>query len=157
MAKNYKKSKYASLDITDEERQRRSELAKQMHEQGKFGGKQPGAGRPRKRRVTEVLNEKIEGDANLIYERLKESLDSESEVNKLKAIQIMLDTAKSEMDYQQKEKRNLEDMSEEDLIALIASGVGKLNEGGELPFDFDTTAEEIIEPAELEEGSDGSI
>lgn len=152
MAKNYK-SQYSTLNITDEERQRRSDLAKEMAAEGKFGGKQPGAGRPRKRRVTEVLNDKIEGDANLIYERLKESLDSDSESNKLKAIQIMLETAKTEMDYQQKQKRDLTDLSEEDLIELIAAGVGVLGEGGEIEFDFDTTAEEIFEPAELEEGS----
>lgn len=147
----YKKSQYSSLDLTEEERQRRSELAKKMHAEGKFGGAQPGSGRPRKRRATEVINEKIEKDAELIYYRLKESLDSDSEANKLKAIQIMLETAKTEMDYQQKEKRNLDDLSEEDLIQLITAGVGKLNEGGDLPFDFESTAEEI--PAELEDGS----
>lgn len=157
---------YNSPNYTEAEIERRREQAKKNQQlvdpvtgKRKFGGPQPGAGRPKKRRVTEVLNEKIEGDAQLIYDELKGVLTgSDSEGNKLKAIQIMLDTANQEIKYQQQEKKNLEELSDEDLIRLIEDGVSTLSENGELSFDFTAEAEEIPEDQqELEQGAGGPI
>lgn len=148
-------------EYSEEERKRRSEQAKKNHQivdpvtgKRKFGGPQPGSGRPRKRRLTEALNEKIEGQADNMFHELKSIMtDSKSESNKLRAIQVMLDVAVEESKFQQQEKKDLDSMSNEDLINLIESGVGKLSENGELNFDFDSTAEEITEQPGLEEGS----
>lgn len=150
------KTEYSEAEI-----ERRREQAKKNHEiidpitgRRKFGGPQPGSGRPRKRRVTEVLNEKIEGQAENIFHELKTILtQSSSESNKLRAIQVMLDVAAEEAKFQQQEKKDLDTMSKEDLVNLIENGVSKLAENGELNFDFDAEAEEITDQSELESGA----
>lgn len=151
----------AKLNLPPEERKRRSELAKALHNKvdpvtGRklFGGRQPGGGRPKKKRVTEVLNEKIENDADEIYRALKHGLKSESDKISLQAARQMVDISIKEIEYQMKEDKGIDEMATEELIDLIYSGVHRLNASGEVTFDFiDGNAEEIGEQPELEEYS----
>lgn len=149
-------------EYSEAELKRRSEQAKKNHQmidpvtgRRKFGGPQPGSGRPKKRRVTEVLNEKIEGEAENIFFELKNIMtSSKSEANKLRAIQTMLDVTVEEAKFKQQEQKDLDNMSAEDLVSLIEGGITKLSESGDLNLDFiDTEAVEIEEQPELEEGS----
>lgn len=157
MAKSMYKPEYSEAEL-----KRRSEQAKKNHQmidpvtgRRKFGGPQPGSGRPKKRRVTEVLNEKIEGEAENIFFELKNIMtSSKSEANKLRAIQTMLDVTVEEAKFKQQEQKDLDNMSAEDLVSLIEGGITKLSESGDLNLDFiDTEAVEIEEQPELEEGS----
>lgn len=157
-----KRSSLYKPNYSEEELKRRSEQAKKNHQaidpvtgRRKFGGPQPGSGRPRKRRVTEVLNEKIEGEADNIFYELKNIMTgSKSEANKLRAIQTMLEVATEESKFQQQEKKDLDNMSAEDLVSLIEGSVAKLSENGDLNFDFiDSEAVEVQDQPELEKGA----
>jgi preprotein translocase subunit SecD len=160
----------SKLDISDAERQRRSELAKQLH--GKrdpvtgrplFGGKQPGAGRPRKRRATEVINEKIEAHADEIWGRLLEVMrQKKSDQNALMAVKQMMEITNKETDIQAREEKSLEGTPTDELVEIVASRLARLAESGALPVDITISDADVVEDrsigtTELEEdGSEGS-
>lgn len=150
------------MNLTDAERKRRSELAKQLHQRrdpvtGRplLGGPQPGSGRPRKRRATEILNEKVEDNAEAIWDRLFNLMMHGKEMSSLVAIRQMMDIANREVDIQMAEDKSLENTSTEELVELVASRMARLAESGLIPFDAESTAEDF-EPEELSAGDQGS-
>lgn len=152
---------YNTPEYSESEIERRREQAKKNHElvdpvtgKRKFGGPQPGAGRPRKRRATEVINEKTEGIADKMFDKLEGMIDSDSQSMQLRAIQLLIDVANKENEYQAREAKALENMSTEDLVKLIEDGVTHLSQQGDLNFDFIGSAEEITDQPGLEEGAE---
>jgi preprotein translocase subunit SecD len=145
-------------------------LAKQLH--GKrdpvtgrplFGGKQPGAGRPRKRRATEVINEKIEAHADEIWGRLLEVMrQKKSDQNALMAVKQMMEITNKETDIQAREEKSLEGTPTDELVEIVASRLARLAESGALPVDITISDADVVEDrsigtTELEEdGSEGS-
>jgi hypothetical protein len=63
-----------SIQISDEERQRRRDKAKELVAAGRIGGPRPGSGRPRKKRASEVIAEKVERRANEVSGALFDGL-----------------------------------------------------------------------------------
>ena len=55
---------------TQERREAQRQLAKKLYQEGRLGGKQPGAGRPRKQSVSEVVSEAASKNADLIAREL---------------------------------------------------------------------------------------
>lgn len=146
------------LNISDAERKARSDRAKALHRRTDpvtgltmFGGRQPGQGRPKKKRATEVINEKIEAHANEVFEAMLKGLRSPKPFVALQAARQMVEVSKYEYDTQAKEERSLESISTDELVEIVSSRMARLAESGNLTYDFEGTAT-AIEPARLDEG-----
>lgn len=123
--------KKRSYNISEEERQRRSERAKQLVKQGKIGGVQKGAGRPKKERASEVVAEKIREDGERIYRALRKALNSKSDSVALKAALAMIQIEREEEEYQAKEEQRMyENLSREKLLEMVGQHIKKLEESG---------------------------
>lgn len=123
--------KKRSYNISEEERQRRSERARQLVKQGKIGGVQKGAGRPKKERASEVVAEKIREDGERIYRALRKALNSKSDSVALKAALAMIQIEREEEEYQAKEEQRMyENLSREKLLEMVGQHIKKLEESG---------------------------
>lgn len=129
------------LNISDEERQRRSELAKQLHAQvvdpetGRraFGGRQPGAGRPRKVRAAELVAEEAKKSAKEIVEALKDSLKPENPMSiRLQGARQWLEIENKEAALQLAEEKEWHAYSDEELALRLAKTFMELNGMGAL-------------------------
>lgn len=150
------------LNITDAERKRRSELARELHARrdpvtgrNVFGGSQPGQGRPRKKRATEIMNEKVEQHANEIFNRLLNILRNGKNIESLQAANQLVAIANKEADIQTKEEKNIENTSTEELMELVATRIARLSERGVIDFDFEGQAEDVEAPA-IAAGNEGT-
>lgn len=151
------------MDIDETERARRSELAKQLHQKrdpvtGRrlFGGNQQGAGRPKKKRATEIINDQIEKNALHYFQRLHDiAMSKKADAVSIQAIQQLIGIANKETDVQAREDHNLDNTSTEDLVEIVASRYARLIESGKLPIDFEGTAEEVTD--ELREIGEGNV
>ena len=130
-----------NLDITEEERQRRSELAKELHskvvdpETGRraFGGRQPGAGRPRKIRAAELVAEEAKKNADKIVAAFKDSLDVNQPPSvRLTAAREWLSIENKEAELQLKEEKEYHNYSDEELALKDSEGMLRLNSTGAL-------------------------
>lgn len=154
------KKKYT---ISEEERQRRSDRAKAMHKEiadpatgrRRLGGPQPSSGRPKKKRPTEIWNEKIEKHAEEVWTALYRAMRSNKEMVSLQAVKQIVEITNKETDVMFKEERSIDSTSTEELIDLVSNRLARLAEAGKLPFDIELGDESISEvPAgELEVGS----
>lgn len=151
------------MNLTEAEHERRSQLAKDLTKRvdpvtgrALFGGKQPGAGRPKKVRATEKLNEKIIEATDDIWRRLENEMKNGKSMNALAAIRQMIDIANKETDIQVKEEQNLEEIPTEELLEMFASRMARLAESGLLDYDIDGTAEDLGEAEVIESGDRGS-
>ena len=126
--------------VSDEERQRRSEQALRMHAEGKLGGAAYGrlGGRPRNRdRINHSLLDHFrEPDKQqLIIDAVESNLRSRSKADRMKAVsflhQVEMDEDKRLRDDRGGMK-NPEEMSEEELAALLEQGIQSMLERGEL-------------------------
>jgi hypothetical protein len=151
------------MPISDEERERRRELARKLHKEGKFGGKQEGAGRPKKARAQEAVADRIAQEGETIFLALEEALSSDSPSVKLKAALAMLDIENKEVDHQRKVNQDeFEDATKEELIAFITTTAQKLKEAGITLFNpgleesrpLRVEADSITIEGSLAEGSD---
>ena len=119
------------MQLSEEERKRRSELAKKLHKKGQFGGNQKGAGRPKKERAQEVVAEKIKEEADSIFKALKDALKSDSPTTKLKAALAMLEIETKEREHMIKEEqREFDNLSKEAMLELIEQRIKQLKEDG---------------------------
>lgn len=144
--------------LTKEERLslERSERAKALHAQGKFGGPQPGSGRPRKKRASELIAEKIADEAELFYDRLITIVRSGNDSNALAAMRDALKIEEQEQVRKDRDKERVEDMARDELLILVAGKIQELAESGAIPSDFiDGTAWEVEDegPPAISEGT----
>lgn len=132
--------------LTKEERLslERSERAKALHAQGKFGGPQPGSGRPRKKRASEVIAEQVADEAQLFYDRLITIARSGNDTNAMTAINNLLKIEEVEQVRKDKDKERVEDMARDELLILVATKIQELAESGAIPEEYiDGSAWEI--------------
>ena len=120
------------LELSDEERQRRSERMRQLHAEGKAGG-QFGklGGRPRKKRASEVAVEKAQEEGLALWERLREiiyqddslklSLDAIKHVHALEEQERKV-VVEEEVRYDQLKHNELAEVVIGQLFELIRSG-----------------------------------
>jgi len=140
-------------EYTEEERLRRSELAKSLHEKGVFGGAQPGAGRPPvKKRAMALVAEEAEKNAKQIVEAFKAGIDpSQPATVRVNSAREWLQVERHETELQIKEGAQLDEMSAKDLYDLIRAKMGRLAASGQT-FDHEGNAEEEV--LELPEAED---
>jgi hypothetical protein len=126
------------VNFTPEERQRRSALAKQLHAQGRLGGKANGAlgGRAVKRqRITDsVLAFFREPEhQDLIIKAYTSNLKSKSKRDRLAAAEAILRAEKLEEERMRADRGGAVDpssLTDEQLVELVAQGLEELMAGG---------------------------
>lgn len=135
-------------NYSPEEIQRRKDLANELVRQGKFGGPQPGSGRPpTKRRAAQAIADAANQNVNQLIDAMKAGIDPKQPASvRVSTAEKWISMERQESELKLKEDRQLEDMSADDLRKLIASKFAGLKAGGESDFfDIEVDEEEILE------------
>ena len=121
------------------------ERAKQLVAEGKIGGAREGSGRPRKRRVSEVINEKIEAHAEEIWSVYLDSISETSSPQiRLQAARDLLEIERKEVEHQRSEDEDLKRMNKDQLINELVGSFNRLVDSGFVPT-------QVIESEAIEE------
>ena len=119
-----------------ERREKQREVAKRLVEEGKFGGKGRGQGRPRTIRASEVVAERTAKEGEAIFERLMEITRGGKNSDSIAAARTLLDTEEKERKLQLEEEQNIEDMRGNDLAELIYAQLMELSDNGAINLPF---------------------
>lgn len=121
------------MELTDEEREARRQRALALHADGKFGGAQPGSGRPRKKRASEVVAESVAAEGQLIYDTLIEIVRSGTDSNKMSAAKTLMEIEEKEAQRSDREDDKIEEMHRDQLLLMVASKLEALSDRGLIP------------------------
>lgn len=120
-----------AINITEEERKRRSERAKALHKKGKFGGPNQGQGRKKQTTANERAAEEASRNAHKIIEAILDALENGKPSEKLKAAQLWLEIEAKETDRKErKEVSQLENASKDELIKYVLDKMLELQNRG---------------------------
>lgn len=123
--------KKPKINISDEEREARRQRALQLRKEGKLGGKQKGAGRPKKTRAQEVVAEKTKEEGEAIFNTLIKLVKGGSDSVKLKAALALLEIETKEHEVQIKQAQlEYEQLDRAKLLELIENKLNTLKEQG---------------------------
>lgn len=134
------------IKISEEERRRRSERAKSLHKQGKFGGPNQGQGRKKKVSANEKAAEEAARNSHKIIEAIVDALENGRTSEKLKAVQLWLEIEARELDKKEKKELDqLENASKDELIKFVIDKMAELQSRGiAVPnYDIEATAIEV--------------
>lgn len=143
-----RRSGFASPEFwTEERRQKQREWAKKAHEDGRFGGRQPGAGRPKIKTVAQVISEEAQKDGTAIYRELKlMALQHKSPAIKLGAIDRILNA-------EQTVQKNMRD-DEKELLKLTGKSLDEklieVMEEHNLQGDIDIPEADVVEDESIQ-------
>jgi hypothetical protein len=150
--------------ITDEERERRRERARQLHaevdpETGlrKFGGRQPGSGRPRKVRAAELVADAAQREAKEIAKVFKDAIQpNQPAAIRLQAAKQWLEIENKEATLQMQEDKALAQLSHDELLERVATSFARLAGGGHMdPMLTDMMGEPVQGGQIIELGEEG--
>lgn len=153
-------------NLSDEERERRRQLARELHAQvdpdtgrRRFGGSQPGSGRPRKVRAAELVAEEAQKEARNIAKVLKEAIEPNQPITvRVAAAKQWIEIENKEAELQLKEDRELRDLSHEELVARVSAMFITLQDSGQLDPELSSiTGQEVVNGTvrELTSGDNG--
>lgn len=113
------------LNLSDEERRKRSERLAKLRSQGKVGpqyGKL--GGRPRKPRAAELIAEEAEKNKQQLVNVLKDAIDpSQSVSTRLKGLKQWVDIEQAERQMEMTEEEHLAKMSREEMAHGLADKI----------------------------------
>lgn len=135
-----------TINISDEERLRRSERMRQLHAEGRAGaefGKL--GGRPRKKRASEVAAEKIAEQGEHIAQVLLDLIDDpDSPKVRLDAIKHAHAIEEQERKTKENEEVKYEQLKHSELLELVVGNFFELIKSGRINFE-DIIEAEVIE------------
>jgi hypothetical protein len=120
------------MNITDEERNRRRSNALELISEGKLGGAAFGrlGGRPRNPRASERVAQRVAGDGDMIYERLKEIVEDGSNTTAIASALALLKIEDNERKIEENEEMKFEQLRRNELIEFIADSFKELQDQG---------------------------
>ena len=131
-----------------ERREQQREVAKRLVEEGKFGGKGRGQGRPRKKRASEVVAEQVSSEGQEIFDRFMEIVRGGKNMESIAAGQALLAVEDKERKIQLEEEQTYEHMRGNDIAELIMHQLAELSENGSIDFDYTIDEGEYSEVTE---------
>lgn len=137
-----------------ERREQQREVAKRLVEEGKFGGKGRGQGRPRKKRASEVVAEQVSSEGQEIFDRLMEITRGGKNMESIAAANSLLAIEEKERKVQLEEEQTYEHMRGNDIAELIMHQLAELSANGSIDFDYSIDEGEY---SEVTEGATDSI
>lgn len=136
-------------EISPEESERRRQVALRLHNEvvtdpetgevvrRRFGGPQPGAGRPKKQRASTIVAEQARQHAEQIKDAFVDALDPMNHPNvRVNAARSWLEMEQKEEALAMAEERALEGMHRDALVTQLAEKLGALADRGLLPENF---------------------
>lgn len=149
------------LNLSEEERARRSELARRMHaervydpetgeERSKFGGPQANSGpKTGGRRAAEIVTERLQGAEiqDDIWEALIRGLSSNNAETARRAAQALLVIEEQQRKAKVEERRELEQSHRDAILGRILRQIGPASSGGDEVLEGD-----VSEPLEIGTG-----
>jgi hypothetical protein len=138
------------MAISEQERKRRSELAKKLVAEGRIGGNR-GGGRPKKKTATDIVAEKIADEADSIYQALQDGIDPMKEKSATRRAQNAQRMLQFEMEAEREkraEQKDLGEMKKNEIIDGLVEMLNKfrgLPEFGAMFADTEITEANIIE------------
>jgi hypothetical protein len=143
-----------TYNLTPEERERRRQLAKSLVAQGKLGGRQPGAGRPRKKRAAEVVAEEAQKEASKIVKAFQAALDpSQPAQIRLQAAKDWLAVEHKESVLQLQEDRDLQKLERDELVERVVTTFMRFADAGVL----DSAIVNRLGPDVIDLNDDGDV
>lgn len=135
------------LDLSDEEKQRRSERMRRLHAEGRAGG-QFGklGGRPRKKRATEIAAEEIEKKGRELFDHLWDLVENEKGKTKLDAIKTAYSLEEQERKVMVEEEVRYDQLKHNQLAELVIGNLFELIRDGSIDLG------EIIDVEDVAEG-----
>lgn len=121
---------------TPERRQKQSELAKRLVEEGKIGGPGRGQGRKPQKRASDIVAEKTAEEADAIFNRLMEIVRDGNDSNSRAAAADLLRNEREVVERQLQEDKRLDDLRRDELLALVAGTFLELRSAGVIPDDI---------------------
>lgn len=121
------------MEITDEEREARRQRALALHAEGKFGGAQPGSGRPRKKRAAEVIAEQASQEGQAFFDRLMEIVREGTHSNSISAIRELVAIEDREASRMDREDEKIDDLHRDQLLELVFTQIKELSDRGLIP------------------------
>lgn len=135
------------MELSSQEIERRRANANSLVAEGRLGGAQFGrlGGRPRKPRAAEMIAEKVAGEADTFFTRLKEIVETGGEANAINSIKTLLQIEENERQIEENEELKFEQLKRDELIKFIGETLGELQSSGIFPG---TIADAEFEPVE---------
>lgn len=123
------------MELTSTEIERRRANANALVAEGRLGGAEFGrlGGRPKKPRAAERVAERVAGEADNFFERLKEIVETGGEANAINSIKTLLQIEENERQIQENEELKFEQLKRDELIKFIAGTLGELQSAGVFP------------------------
>ena len=112
-------------------------------ERRKFGGPQPGSGRPRKPRASERIAERVAAKGDEFFVKLSEIADGKNPGEARKAIETLLGIEEKEYKIKVQEEKDVENMRRDQLLVFIKEKLSEL--GIELPDVIEGDFREIVQ------------
>jgi hypothetical protein len=124
-----------TLNLSPEERKRRSDAAKALVAAGKIGGPRPGSGRPRKKRASELVAEAAESEAKTMIDTLRQTMAPGNPANvRQNAVKLWLDIEQKEESLR-REEDSWSALSMEQLLEAAAEKLARLH--GSIPGTYE--------------------
>ena len=120
------------IKLSEEERERRRELALRLRSEGRFGGPQAGSGRPRKKRASEIAAEQVREEGQFLFDRLMEIARGDATGHALAAIDKLYALEEKEREIVEGEEIRYESMKRDQLLALVVDRLKEISDGGNL-------------------------
>jgi hypothetical protein len=123
------------MELSSQEIERRRANANSLVAEGRLGGAKYGrlGGRPKVPRAAERVAERVAGEADSIFERLKEIIETGGEANAINSIKTLLQIEENERQIQENEELKFEQLKRDELIKYIAGTLGELQSSGIFP------------------------
>lgn len=145
------------MEITETEREARRQRALALHAEGKFGGPQPGSGRPRKKRAAEIVAEQVSNEGQAIFDRLMGIVRDGTHSNAISAARELLSIEDREAARLDKEDDKIDNMHRDQLLLLVASELKELSDRGLIPGFASVIDGEVVEVADERPAISGEI
>jgi hypothetical protein len=146
----------ASMNLSEDERRRRSEQARAQVAAGEIGGVEHGkkGGRPKVASLTDYVLDQLREEGDLFVDALRKGLESGDERVAVRAFQVGLDMEGKALDRELKQKQGKQvgEMTRDELIEAIVRGVAELEQRGEMPEEPIDVDFEEMPAAELAAG-----
>ena len=146
------------VNISDEERQRRSDNMKRLHAEGRAGaefGKL--GGRPKAPRASERIAERVAQKGDDYFERLDEIAMTESGKNAIAALQTLLKIEEQERKIVIEEEDKIDELDRTALLALVSEQLRAAQNSGLLERVINVGDAEIIRDEGLASPSEDAL
>lgn len=143
------------VHFSEAERQRRSELAKRLHAEGRFGGAVIGANGGRsvqRHRITDAVLEHFRkpDQQQLVLKAIESNLKGKNKPARLNAVRELRQMEQLQDERMRADRGGAVDpsgMTEEELMEFVAQGLQSMIERGEIPVDVELGEDDVQDVA----------